>query len=446
MRRHLSNAAYGALDYASYPVGMLLVAPVVLHRLGAAEYGMWMVVTSVISAGGIVASGFGDAAIQRVASLRGIGDTATMMQTVRSTLAIHLVLGCVFALLVWLAAPYAAHRVVASQEDLQWECLVSLRIAAVLVLVRAVESVGVSVQRAFEQYRESVQINTVVRLLTLASAAALAATGHRVVSILVATAVFLAAGTYLQLRQACMTGGMAFFWPSVRGGETRPLLRAGVFVWLQSAGSVVFGQCDRIVLGVVLGAVAVAPYALCIQFAQPIFGFTASVLHFLFPYLSGRAATASATELRRSMLKAFACNLALIAAGAGLLMLFGEHLIRIWAGPAVARGAAGIFPLVVLGSALSGLSVTGTYALQALGRFRTVALISLTGRAAMLMVMVPMLHRLGLQGLTALRVVYGAVALLVYVPLLAAMSRKADWPVLAKATALTRELQEGVKL
>lgn len=42
MKPHFSNAFYGVLDYASYPIGMLLVAPIVLHKLGAAEYGLWI--------------------------------------------------------------------------------------------------------------------------------------------------------------------------------------------------------------------------------------------------------------------------------------------------------------------------------------------------------------------------------------------------------------------
>ena len=75
MRRHLTNAAYGVLDYASYPFGMLLVAPIVLHKLGASEYGLWMIATALISAGGIIASGFCDANIQRVARLRGREET-----------------------------------------------------------------------------------------------------------------------------------------------------------------------------------------------------------------------------------------------------------------------------------------------------------------------------------------------------------------------------------
>jgi O-antigen/teichoic acid export membrane protein len=74
MKRHLTNAVYGVLDYASYPFGMLLVAPIVLHKLGASEYGLWMIATAIVSAGGIIASGFCDANIQRVARFRGGGE------------------------------------------------------------------------------------------------------------------------------------------------------------------------------------------------------------------------------------------------------------------------------------------------------------------------------------------------------------------------------------
>ena len=51
MRKHLANAAYGVLDYASYPMGMFVVAPIVLHRLGASEYGLWTIATAVVSIG-----------------------------------------------------------------------------------------------------------------------------------------------------------------------------------------------------------------------------------------------------------------------------------------------------------------------------------------------------------------------------------------------------------
>jgi O-antigen/teichoic acid export membrane protein len=445
MKKHLTNAVYGVLDYASYPFGMLLVAPIVLHRLGASEYGLWMIATAVVSAGGIVASGFCDANLQRVAHLRGAGRFDRMPHTVRSMLGINLVLGSVLAAAAWIAAPYAAPHLASSHLAETRECLISLRIASVLILVRAVESVSVSTQRAFEQYRATVEISSAVRLLTLGAAAVLTLAGERTISILVATGLFLVFGAYLQFRKLRKFLGSVSLWPRFHAEETRGLLGSGVFVWVQALGGVVFGQFDRILLGVSLGALAVAPYSLCVQFAQPIFGLTASGLHFLFPYLSGRAGAITGAGLKRALVKAFACNLLLVSAGAGILLLLGDRLIQIWAGPIVAQNAASILPPIVLGSALMGLSVTGTYAMQALGRFRTVACISLAGRTAMLLFMINLLRHHGLQGLALSRLCYGSVALFVYLPLLRQLKSGTRESISVPSLMIDCNVQEGAK-
>jgi len=212
--------------------------------------------------------------------------------------------------------------------------------------------------------------------------------------------------------------GNASFWPNFPVNETRILLRKGFFVWLQALGGVIFGQLDRILLGISLGALVVTPYSLCVQFAHPIFGLSASGLNFVFPYLSSRASTVPTGALRRIVVRAVICNLMIVVCGAVLMLSLGGFLIRLWAGPAVAENASNILPPIVAGSALMGLSVTGTYALQALGDFQTVAGIGLGGRAVMLLLMFEMLRKHGLYGLAVSRLCYGAISLLVYLPLL----------------------------
>ena len=418
MKKHLANAAYGFWDYASYPLGMLVVAPIVLHRLGAAEYGLWTISTAVVSTGGIIASGFCDANIQRVSKLRGSGDSESLVRTVRSMLGINLLLGIAIAGIAWIATPFAARQITAAHPEQLAECLAALRIGCVLILVRTMETVFVSTQRAFEHFRTSVQINTAVRWLTLGTAAILALCGGRTVSILAETALFLAAGTLLQFRQARRLLGFAPLWPRLQPEETRALLGFGVFSWIQSLGGVIFSHLDRVIVGVTLGAVAVAPYTLCVQFAHPIFAGTASGLQFLFPYLSSRVGVLTPAELRQTLLKVFLCNVLLIAAGASLLMIFGDRLIQAWAGVAVAQSAAKILPPIVLGASLMGVSVTGTYALLAHGMFRTLAVINLSTRGAMLLIMTWLVRHDGLHGLALSRVLLGVLALLVYLPLL----------------------------
>lgn len=418
MKRHLSNAFYGAVDYSSYPLGMLLIAPIVLRSLGAAEYGLWMVATSVISAGSIIASGFCDAGIQRVAKLRGASQHARLTQTFQVLLAINLTLGFALALLVWIAAPWLAHDLAGKGIVPLHECLICLRIASALILVRTIEAVSVSVQRAFEAYSGTVQISTAVRLVTLGLAAVVALCGGRTQSIMLTTALVMGVGVVFQFRFLRRFLADSRVRPAFHHQETALLIRTGSFVWLQAAGSVSFRQLDRILLGASLGAALVGPYALCIQLAEPLFGLTASGLSFFFPYLSGRAATLSTQGLRRTVLRVFVCNLALVLCGAALLLHFGDAFMAKWVGPVMAHSAAPVLPLIVIGSALSGLSVTGTYAMQALGLFREVAVISLGCRAVLLMMMLYLLHHHGLYGMAVARMCYGAAALLVYLPLL----------------------------
>jgi len=446
MRKHVANGTYGIVDYVSYPLGMLLVAPIVMRHLGSSGYGLWMITTAIVSAGGIIASGFGDANIQRVAQLRGVGDRRAMALTVRSMLGINLILGCLLAIAVWSAAPVAARHIAVSSTASINECLVCLRIASVLILVRAVESVGASTQRAFERYRSSVKISSGVQLLTLASAALLALAGLHVASLLVATGVFLVLGACLQLRQVRRSLCGVSLCPAFESEETRRLLGGGVFLWLQALGGVAFNQFDRILLGISLGAVAVAPYALCIQLAHPIFGVCASGLNFLFPYLSARAGNVSLDELKRVVFKAFLCNALLVCSGTVLLLLFGQQLLRMWVGDAVARGAERLLPPIVIGSALAGLGVTGTYAMQALGRFRTTALINLGGRSVMFFLMIYLLRHAGIQGLAMSRVCYGGIALLVYLPLLSSFKAAEQKKLRVEVMPVAVSLQGGSKL
>jgi O-antigen/teichoic acid export membrane protein len=203
----------------------------------------------------------------------------------------------------------------------------------------------------------------------------------------------------------------------------KALLGFGVFSWLQAVSAVVFSQADRIFLGVSLGAVAVASYALCTQLAQPIWGFAASGLHFLFPHLAERSAVQSSSGTRRAVLIAFACNLLFVAVAAATLMLFGERILRSWAGADIARSSVAIFPIIIWSSALLGLNVTATYALLAFGRVRTITWLNLAAGATMLLLMFWLVPRLGTYGLALARLCYGSITLLLYLPLVLGLRR-----------------------
>lgn len=432
MKTHFSNAAYGILDYVAWPLGMLVVAPVALHHLGPGQFGVWMVANAVLTIGSIVASGFGDANIRCVSQARGSAGNEALASVVRGTLGIHLALGVVIASIVWMLSPFAAEHIASTGGGLRVACLWSLRITSALVLVRAVETVCVSTQRAFERYGSAVGASVVARLMALASVALLPLAGVGVVGIMIATAIFIALGLALQLFQLSrLFECSAVLSPAFDRNALCALFGFGIFSWIQAVAGVVFAQADRLITGIYLGAATVATYALCAQLAQPLYGVAASGLHFLFPYVSARASSDSIARVRRAVLLAFGANVLVIAFGAGVLLVFGDNLLAAWVGPPVARAGAPVLPLLVWSTAAQGLSITGSYTLLALGRVRAVTFLNLLGGMAMVLAAPFLLRRFGAPGMAMARLLYGPCTLLVYIPLASMLFGK----VRAKLTA-----------
>jgi len=415
MRAHLPNAAYGVLDYAAYPIAMLLAAPLLLKHLGIAQYGVWVVATAVVTTGGIIAAGFGDANIQHVAGIRTNADA--LLRAVRSMMGINLVLGTAIALLCWTLMPAIARHVVPSDPGLQLACLRSLRIASLLTLVRAIESVCISTQRAFERYGAAVRISILARLLTLVAAIALALRGRGITSIMVATAILMVVGTLAQLARLQQHLGAASLLPSFDRSATAALFAFGAFSWLQAVSGVIFSQADRLILGVNLGATAVTTYALCVQMAQPIHGLTAAGLHFLFPHLSLRFASSDISGMRRSVFSALALNLLTALILTAGLILFGPRLLALWMGPAFASQSSAMLSLLAVGYGLLALNVTAHYSLLAMGRVRLITALNVAGGIAMLLAMAALVHSRGVQGAALARLCYGPITCLLYLPL-----------------------------
>lgn len=333
-------------------------------------------------------------------------------------ISINLVLGTTVAILTWALAPYASRHVVPSNAALRAACLWSLRLACILIWVRTLESVCISTQRAFERYGPAVRISLIARLASLIAAAALTYFTQNVAVLLGAAVVANVVGTslqFIQLRRLLDAGSLA---PILDRAAMKALLAFGVFSWLQALSGVVFGQADRLFLGLSSGAVAVASYALCTQMAQPIYGMAASGLHFLFPYLAGNRVSRAPAELRRVVMTAFAGNLLMVAAAAVALGIFGSDILHVWAGKEIAKSAFGVLPTIIAGSALLGVNVTATYSLYALGRVRVVTLLNLAGGAAMVLLMVYLAPRFGAYGLAIARLSYGAITLFLYLPLI----------------------------
>jgi O-antigen/teichoic acid export membrane protein len=289
--------------------------------------------------------------------------------------------------------------------------------ASPIIFVRAIETVCVSTQRAFERYGVAIGYSLVARLCSL-SMVAFPIASHSVSAIMILTALVVTVALCLELGQLHRLLRSPI-WPCFDVGIAKALFTFGIFCWIQAVSAVLFGQADRLITGLSIGAASVASYSLCAQLAQPVSGVVASGLHFLFPYISARSARDSLASLRRAVALAFGANLLLVAVAAAVLLFLGPRLLLLWSGPIAAASAKALLPVLVIGTAAQGMSVTGCYTLLALGRVRVVTLVNLGAGAALLCAAPWLLDRFEVMGVAMARLLAGFCTLLVYVPLAA---------------------------
>jgi O-antigen/teichoic acid export membrane protein len=440
MKSHLINAVFGVIDYLAYPVGLLLLAPVILRALGMERYGIWAVATAAISTGAIIASGFGDANIRAVAIALATGDRKNMIETIRCALGIHLALGAAIACIGWCTAPWMTRHIAESRPELTLDCLWSLRIAGLLALIRAVETVFVSTQRAFSRYGSAIQISVIARLLALMAAGLVPMFVRSVSALLIVSFAIGLVALWIQMNQLYRLLGVTRLTPAFHPEITRRFLVFGGFTWLCSVAGLLFGQADRLVAGVAFGAAAVSAYAFCVQLAQPIYGISAAGLHFLFPYLTTRLAQSDNRALRRGVLITAAANASFVLVALGTLLLCGKGILHFWAGEAIAAAASSLLPAIVWSSALSALGVTGCYSMLALGRPGMVTAFNVAGGLAMMGAIVLLVPHYGLAGIAYGRLCFGPTVLFLYVPLLMVLNRQSGQTDRAPEMAVCEEV------
>jgi O-antigen/teichoic acid export membrane protein len=411
--RVVSNSAYGVLDYLVQPALMLLSARYFLRHLGAPQFGLWMLVLAIVGGSATLSTGFGDAAVKYVSRMRGRMDWAGLEQMVQASFTINLLLGSIVAVILWIIAPHSQHIFrIDTQLSNAW--VWSLRIGALLLVIRSVEFVFISTLRAFEHYQPAVLISALARIATITVAVLLVRNGAAVTAIIAATTVVAIVSLGMQIWMVRLYVGALSLAPAINFRSWRPILTFGTFSWMQALSGTIFSQADRLLVSAMLGTTALAYYSLCVQIAQPIHGLIASGMNVLFPHLSTKAATHPAWMLRPNIARSILINLAAASAMTLPLVFGGKYILRLWMGRAMEEAAAPTLRLVALSFGFLACNVAGHYALLALGRVRYLTTLNLIGAGLALSVAAFAIPRFGMSGAAIGRLTYGPVTWIMY--------------------------------
>lgn len=418
--KNAGNAFYCIAEYIAQPASMLVAAPYLVHKLGLQQYGIWMLVSAILGSMGILSTGFGDATVKYVSAYRGQNNPAGVQRTIRATMTINILLGALFGALIWITTPYAVDHIFKIEPVFHAASIQAIRVSTVILLVRSLESVFVSAQRAYERYGPAVKLNVFLRSIVVVSAVAIAAIGRGVVAIMIATLFWSALIVVFQAIAARRAVGSLNPFPTFGRDALAEVFSFGCFSWLQALAAVVFSYADRFLVAAILGTAPVAIYVLCVQATQPIHGLAAAAFNFVFPHISSRHEAGEIDGPRRVFRLASLISLLLSITLALPLIVLSKPLLTLWMGKQVANDGHLVLSLLAVAYALMALNAVPHYALLAFGRVRLITGLNLSSGILLTLLMAALVPMFGLVGAALGRIAY---SMLLAVPYLI-VSRK----------------------
>jgi O-antigen/teichoic acid export membrane protein len=414
------NILWSAADYGLQLLFWFAATPLLVDALGAPRYGVWMLAQAIIGFSWVFSFGIGDGIIRYVSRLRGGGRDSEVPRLLQSAVAVQAGLGVLAGGVVALAAPWVASEFV-QEGPVSWlETAQALRIAGLGIFVRFVDGCLTSSHYAYQRYDLPALVNIPTAALILGGSILLAKGGSGVPALLLLA---VSVGTVGVLAKALMLRtlvGVDFLRPvRLALGPVQQILRFGYFVWLQGVAWAFLTQADRLLIAALRGPADLTYYVIPFQAATQIQTVLTRTFGFIFPLFSSRQASGDTGGMHRALLKTLDLT-TVAAAGIGVpLVVFAGPLLARWLGEDFSQHST--VPLQILASVflVSSISTGPFYFLNATGRERLNAWLSIASALVVTVMTAVLLPRYGILGAAAAKVLMiptGIVALVTVCP------------------------------
>jgi O-antigen/teichoic acid export membrane protein len=405
------QSGWAMAEYFAYPLMMFIATPIFLHLLGTAQYGQWMLLLTFNGLGGLAGLGMGTAAIKEVSAHRGRGDLVGAADAVRSCLAVTLASCIALSALLIIIGYFAGPTLLSKMGDpaIVRKIVVA---AAILIALEQIDTVFAGAIRGMERFDISARIEASAKFAMVICALAVAWFTHQLEPVIWVTicGTILRAATKAVIAALILSAGP--LTPHWDKAHVPRIFAFGKWTWAQSIGAAMFATADRIIVGSILGADALARYSVCLQLAQQIQTIPAAGAQVLFPMISRRMEQGE--DVRRFALTAMFWLTLFAAAIALPVILFSHIVLNFWVGANIADQASSVLALLAVGFALLAINNVPHFVLLGLDDARSVAWINIGAGLLAVAMSVVLIPKNGLIGAASGRMAYAsAICLLI---------------------------------
>jgi O-antigen/teichoic acid export membrane protein len=393
----------------------LLTIPLLIRFLGIREYGVWNLAYAVLAIMTISEAGMSVAATVFLSKDFAEAVPREASRTLTVILVSAAILATTMGGILWFAGPLIGRSLPALSGDDALNLGKGLQIAGCGVSVMIIQRTLVGIEQAFSAYATINILDLIQALVASIGLIIVAWLGGKTIALMkwqVATNSFLLVGHCCVVYRLLRGRGLVYDWSKKKA---RQVLSYSMATWVSALGSAAFGQCDRLIVGGVLGAIPLGVYSAITGITSKINSFSSAAVQPLVPLLSLDAPESfqSGIRLRHAIhLNAF------IALEAGIfLFALPELVMRAMVPGATAPQEILALQIAAIIYAIYSTSAPGYYALFSFGKAGINAfLVILSAMASLVLIFVGAKY-FGLLGAIAGNIGYFSTFLLTVVAL-----------------------------
>jgi O-antigen/teichoic acid export membrane protein len=383
-----------------------ILTPILLHQLGATEYGIWVLGTTLTFDSGylnLAELGLQQAAVRLVADARSRDDHQTVSEVVSTATVLYAMVGVVLAGILAVVAGVLTH-VFHVTGGLQHVAMLVFLLVGVQIAVDLPAAGLLSFVEGSQRYGLLRAIDVGGRVLWAVATIVAVEQGHGVLALAVLSVVEATLSLVVIVALIVLSGDVSLRLKYVSWGSVRRLTGQGVPMLGIRVLGVLYSQMDRVIVGAALGAAAVANYEVAYKLhatAALTLGVAPSAILPAAAYIAAANHTERLRELFvRGTKYAIAGGLPIAVAG----MLYAKPIIVTWVGASYGH-LAGAARLFLLFPALAIALVIGQTMLMGLGRMRRLLVYQAVAVSLNLALSIVLVDSLGITG-----VIWGTIA------------------------------------
>jgi O-antigen/teichoic acid export membrane protein len=416
IRRHVARSTGSNLIGQVVILGTgFLLSPFVLGRVGASDYGLWVLVTSLTGYASVLEFGISTAVVKYVAEYRTRGERSEAAALVATALSLYTVLG-LLAVAVSVILAMLLPRIIQIPPGDEDKAVRLVLLAGVGLGISIPATTVVAVLRGLQRFD---LLNLLYVINTLFSAAATIAVlllGWGVVGIAVAaipvTILTQLPGLYL-IRRA--DPQMQLGWRGARLGLVRTVTGFSFSLFAMQVARQLILRTDELVIATSLPIRSVTPYSFGRRLGEIPNLLANQFIRTLMPLASGFHAAADWNRLRALFVSGIRLALAISMPIAVILSVLGSSLLSVWIGAEYAA----YWPVVLLIS-LSSVAMISLYPagslLQGMAKHHILAITSIVTGIFNVALSFFLVRRVGLIGVAVGTLVPALLEALVVMP------------------------------